>query len=92
VQEILKHVKNMDEEGILLASLGGGRDGEGDASEDAGSTGNKRKRKRIVLGESGLFRRWAGVLWDTGTGAGRFAKNMFLRGKGRLQSLGSFIR
>ncbi|EAB5867699.1 lytic transglycosylase domain-containing protein, partial [Salmonella enterica subsp. enterica] len=92
VQEILKHVKNMDEEGILLASLGGGRDGEDDASEDAGSTGNKRKRKRIVLGESGLFRRWAGVLWDTGTGAGRFAKNMFLRGKGRLQSLGSFIR
>lgn len=92
VQEILKHVKNMDEEGILLASLGGGRDGEGDASEDSGSTGNKRKRKRIVLGESGLFRRWAGVLWDTGTGAGRFAKNMFLRGKGRLQSLGSFIR
>ncbi|ECM7593627.1 lytic transglycosylase domain-containing protein, partial [Salmonella enterica subsp. enterica serovar Enteritidis] len=51
VQEILKHVKNMDEEGILLASLGGGRDGEDDASEDAGSTGNKRKRKRIVLGE-----------------------------------------
>ncbi|WP_171770025.1 hypothetical protein, partial [Shigella flexneri] len=93
VQDILKHVKNMDEEGILLASLGGSRD-DGDESESSSDSGRKRrrKRKRIVLGETGLLRRWAGVLWDTGSGVGRFGKNLFLRGKDRLQALGGFIR
>lgn len=93
VQDILKHVKNMDEEGILLASLGGSRD-DGDESESSSESGRKRrrKRKRIVLGETGLLRRWAGVLWDTGSGVGRFGKNLFLRGKDRLQALGGFIR
>lgn len=93
VQDILKHVKNMDEEGILLASLGGSRDdsGESESSSDSGRK-RRRKRKRIVLGETGLLRRWAGVLWDTGSGVGRFGKNLFLRGKDRLQALGGFIR
>lgn len=93
VQDILKHVKNMDEEGVLLASLGGSRD-SGDESESSSDSGSKRrhKRKRVVLGETGLLRRWAGVLWDTGTGVGRFGKNLFLSGKNRLQALGGFIR
>lgn len=93
VQDILKHVKNMDEEGVLLASLGGSRD-SGDESESSSDSGTKRrrKRKRVVLGETGLLRRWAGVLWDTGSGVGRFGKNLFLSGKNRLQALGGFIR
>ncbi|MGL5397197.1 MAG: transglycosylase SLT domain-containing protein [Shewanella sp.] len=74
--DILKHVKSMDEEGVLLATLGGG--GDGDGSGAPGGDGNgprpgpgpKGKRRKIILGEEGLARRWGGVLFDTVSGLG----------------------
>ncbi|HCJ9459086.1 TPA: hypothetical protein NV912_004935, partial [Escherichia coli] len=76
LQKILEHVRSMDEEGVLLASLAGGA-GSGDEEmgpprPGGGSGGGKRRR--IIIGEDGLIRRWGGVLFDTAAGIGGFAK------------------
>ncbi|AWN09113.2 putative tail fiber protein [Salmonella phage SPAsTU] len=93
IQQILDHVKSMDEEGILLASLSGGSDAGGD--EEMGPPkpgGRKGKRRRIIIGEDGLMRRWGGVLFDTIGGAGRLARKGVKGAWDKLNGFGSWAR
>lgn len=97
VASILAHIKNMDENGVLLASLigGGGGDGADDIQGPPRPGGGRRGgpgRRRIVLGEEGLLRRWGGILFDTAgstlRGAGRAARGA----KNRLGRFGAWAR
>jgi len=92
-EKILAHVKSMDEQGVLLASLVGGEGGGGD-DEPHGPPrpGGGPGRRRIVLGESGLFRRWGGLIADTAGGAFGLAKRGALGAKNRLGRFGSWMR
>lgn len=97
VQEILKHVKNMDEEGVLLASLEGGSGPEGGGTgggDGDGPTprGGGPRRRRIILGESGLLRRWGGILFDTASGGFNLAKRGVMGAKDRLGKFGSWAK
>lgn len=92
-EKILEHVKSMDENGVLLASLEGGAGG-GDLEEQMGPPrpGAGPRRRRIVLGETGLLRRWGGILFDTAGGAFNLGKRGVLGAKDRLGKLGSWVR
>ncbi|QVW55234.1 hypothetical protein pEaSNUABM29_00194 [Erwinia phage pEa_SNUABM_29] len=97
IQQILDHVKSMDEEGILLASLAGGSDGGGSAGadEEMGPPRpgrRKGKRRRIVIGEDGLLRRWGGVLFDSASGVGSFAKKGVKGAWNKLNQFGGWAR
>lgn len=98
VQQILEHVKNMDEQGVLLASLAGGGEG-GDATGDihgpprpGGGPGGGGRRRRIIIGEDGLLRRWGGVLFDSVAGAGRLGGRLAKGAKDRLGKFGAWAR
>lgn len=92
-EKILEHVKSMDENGVLLASLEGGGSG-GDLEEQMGPPrpGAGPRRRRIVLGETGLLRRWGGILFDTAGGAFNLGKRGFNAGKDRLGKFGGWVR
>ncbi|ANZ50686.1 putative tail fiber protein [Erwinia phage vB_EamM_Stratton] len=100
VQKILEHVKSMDEEGVLLASLAGGGGPGGEGSDDIqgpprpprGGPGGGGRRRRIIIGEDGLLRRWGGVLFDSAAGMGRFAGRLGKGAKDRLGKFGSWAR
>lgn len=94
LQKILEHVRSMDEEGVLLASLAGGA-GSGDEEmgpprPGGGSGGGKRRR--IIIGEDGLIRRWGGVLFDTAAGIGGFAKRGVKGAWNKLNQFGGWAR
>lgn len=95
--KILEHVKSMDENGILLASLIGGPGGAGGSggSDDIHGPprpGDRSRRRRIILGEDGLARRWGGVLFDSASGLFRFGKNRVKGAKDRLGRFGAWAR
>lgn len=98
IQSILDHVKNMDEKGILLASLEGGSGGDdfvGPMPNGGGPRGGPRgggRGRRIILGESGLLRRWGGVLGDTLGGGWNLGKRGVMGAKDRLGKFGSWAR
>lgn len=92
-EKILAHVKSMDEQGVLLASLAGGEGG----GQDDGEMGPPRpgagpRRRRIVLGESGLLRRWGGILFDTAGGALNLGRRGLTGAKNKLGQFGSWAR
>ncbi|QVW55700.1 hypothetical protein pEaSNUABM9_00119 [Erwinia phage pEa_SNUABM_9] len=92
-EKILSHVKSMDEQGVLLASLAGG-EGGGDGTDEMGPPrpGAGPRRRRIVLGETGLLRRWGGILADTAGGAFNLGKRGVLGAKDRLGKFGGWVR
>lgn len=92
---ILEHVKSMDEEGVLMATLANGnanaRDDKGEESSKP-KKGNKGKRARVILGEAGLARRWGGVMWDSVAGVGRFAKLGLLRANRKRRDIRNWAK
>lgn len=89
--KILEHVRSIDEDGVLLATLAdgkqnvkGGKDDEKDSKRKKAR--RKAKRKHIKLeGDKGLLSRWFGVVGDTAQGGWNMAKGAggWLRDTGR---------
>lgn len=91
-EKILEHVKSMDENGVLLASLEGGGGGGSDEEMGPPRPGAGPRRRRIVLGETGLLRRWGGILFDTAGGAFNLGKRGVMGAKDRLGRFGGWAR
>lgn len=78
VVKILEHVRSIDEDGVLLATLASGKEsvkGENETTDKKGKKSKKAKRKHIKLeGDRGLLSRWFGVVGDTAQGGWNMAK------------------